>query len=619
MAFYSYLNSISVFINRFTRWFFLPLKRSGRLVSFVYFAAVFEAYLGKACIGTPLGTTPQCLVFDVYVFALLGSIFGKTMRYAIGIFVFLLLTIEQFLMRAYECNINASMVGLVLQTDARESSEFLSETVSSPALWTSLLVNLAIAGVAAFLLPALWKKVSDFLSPYLLKHRYRKYIKYAGLALSLSAIVFICDFGICQQKYYRRIFEMSQAQTIQESEAVKSIISSSPWMRLGYAYALQRISSLEYASLDKTLSETTVTGCDSKSPIILLVIGESYNKYFSPLYNPDALPATPRLCNLAKNGELLVFDDVIAYANLTSKVFRSLFSLGQPEQGGENLKNWSEYPTFPAVFKKAGYTVCFFSNQFVQNETQGDHFDQLGGQLFNYGNLSANQFTIRNTQKKKMDGDFCKLLPSVDTLLALGKPLLMIVHLLGQHLSYEHRSPGGVNNPYPFTMSDIKPCPGGKKGQVQRMCYANAVHYNDSVVAEVFKIFAPYETIGIYLSDHGEEVYDFRDFHGRGHADKQSPMAVKYQYEVPFFVYLSPKYREKHPDMAQQISEVRHLPFITCDLSHTLLYLAGITCPEYDESRSLFSPNYNAKRKRYILGQTDYDALMENSSSISVP
>lgn len=619
MDYYSSLGSISVFINRFFYWFFLPFKRSGRLVSFVYFAAVYEAYFGKACIGTPLGTTPQCLVFDVYVFALLGSIFGKMMRYAIGLFVFLLLTIEQFLMRAYECNINASMVGLALQTDARESTEFLSETFSSPALWTSLFVNLVIAGIATFLLPVLWGKASVFFSPYLIKHRYHRYMRYAGLALLLSAFVFICNFGVRQQKNYRRIIEMSQAQTIEECEAVKSIICSSPWMRLGYAYALQRISTLEYAALDKTLTETKVTGCANKSPIILLIIGESYNKYFSPLYNPGALPATPRLCELAKSGDLQVFDDVVAYANLTSKVFRSLFSLGQTEQSGENLRNWSDYPTFPAVFKKAGYTVCFFSNQFVQNETQGDHFDQLGGQLLNFGSLSASQFSIRNTQKKKMDGDFCQLIPPVDSLLALGKPLLMIVHLLGQHLTYEHRSPGGVDNPYPFTMSDIEPCPGGEKGKAQRMCYANAVHYNDSVVAEVFKLFASYETIGIYLSDHGEEVHDFRDFHGRGHADKQSPMAVKYQYEVPFLVYLSPTYREKHPDMVQQIINARHLPFITCDLSHTLLYLAGITCPDYDESRSLFSPNYNAKRKRYIIGHTDYDALMRDSSCVSMP
>lgn len=616
MAFYKFWGIILRFIKKIIHWFFLPIKRSGRLVSFVYFSAVFGAYLGKACIETPLGTTPQNLVFDVYIFALLGSVCGKAMRYAIGILVFLLLTIELFLMRIYECNINASMVGLVLQTDARESSEFLSETLSSTTLWTSLLLNLAIAGITAFLLPALWEKASGFLSKLLLKHRY---MKFAGLALSLSAIVFICDFGARQQKNYRRIFEMSQAQTIEECEAVKSITCSSPWMRLGYAYALQRISTLEYAALDKTLAETTVTGCANKSPIILLIIGESYNKYFSPLYNPGALPATPRLCELAKSGDLQVFDDVVAYANLTSMVFRSLFSLAQTERGGADSRNWSEYPTFPAVFKKAGYTVCFFSNQFVQNETEGDHFDQLGGQLFNYGNLSANQFSIRNTQKKKMDGEFIKLLPPVDSLLSLGKPLLMIVHLLGQHLTYEHRSPGGVDYPYPFTMSDIEPCPGGEKGQEQRMCYANAIHYNDSVVSEVFKLFASYETIGIYLSDHGEEVHDFRDFHGRGHSDKQSPLVVKYQYEVPFLVYLSPTYRKKHPDIAQRIIDARHRPYTTCDLSHTLLGLAGITCPDYDESRNLFSPNYNDKRKRYIHGHTDYDALMENRSSVSIP
>ena len=85
---------------------------------------------------------------------------------------------------------------------------------------------------------------------------------------------------------------------------------------------------------------------------------------------------------------------------------------------------------------------------------------------------------------------------------------------------------------------------------------------------------------------------------------------AKYEYEVPFFVYASPSYRQKHPDVIKLIEESQYLPYYTADLSHTLLDLAGIKCKEYDVRRALFSGKYDHQRKRILNSKIDYDSLM---------
>ena len=58
-------------------------------------------------------------------------------------------------------------------------------------------------------------------------------------------------------------------------------------------------------------------------------------------------------------------------------------------------------------------------------------------------------------------------------------------------------------------------------------------------------------------------------------------------------------------------------PFMTDDLSHLLLYLAGIHCPEYRDSRNILSPSFNMSRRRLIKDHFDYDQLRLESKKES--
>ena len=100
--------------------------------------------------------------------------------------------------------------------------------------------------------------------------------------------------------------------------------------------------------------------CSFRSPHIVLIIGESYNKHHSQLYGYDR-ETTPLQLERTKKGEMVVFDDVVSCWNLTSFVFKNIFSLHAVGDSGE----WCDYPLFPELFRKAGYNVTFITNQFL--------------------------------------------------------------------------------------------------------------------------------------------------------------------------------------------------------------------------------------------------------------
>jgi len=91
------------------------------------------------------------------------------------------------------------------------------------------------------------------------------------------------------------------------------------------------------------------------------------------------------------------------------------------------------------------------------------------------------------------------------------------------------------------------------------------------------------------------------------------------QYEIPFMFYTSDIYAARHPDIMEQIKESVDKPYLSTDLAHLLLYLAGIHTPLYKENLNLLSPKYNKERKRMIHGNTDYDFLMGRKVISSSP
>jgi heptose-I-phosphate ethanolaminephosphotransferase len=121
--------------------------------------------------------------------------------------------------------------------------------------------------------------------------------------------------------------------------------------------------------------------------------------------------------------------------------------------------------------------------------------------------------------------------------------------------------------------------------------YDNAVLYNDFVVSSLIKDYAKADPNGflMYLSDHGEDVFDSPGHStlGRNENKPTAPM-----YTIPFMAWASPKWRETHDwNFAADLSR----PYSSSQLIHTWADLAGLSFDELDRSKSLVSDSFKPR------------------------
>ena len=170
-----------------------------------------------------------------------------------------------------------------------------------------------------------------------------------------------------------------------------------PVYRLAFSIFSNELASQQIGRLIEAKDKMQVDSCSFKSPNIVLIIGESYGKHHSQQYG-YFMPTTPRQIKLQKTGLLVPFSDVVSPWNLTSFVFKNVFSLHVVGEKGE----WCDYPLFPELFRKAGYHVTFITNQFLPKAKQAV-YDFSGGFFLNHPELSKAMFDSRNTRLYRFD------------------------------------------------------------------------------------------------------------------------------------------------------------------------------------------------------------------------
>ena len=524
-------------------------------------------------------------IFDCWLLSLLAGLLNKIkLGIVVTVLVVAILFSELLTVFFYHSNFTIYVVLLLFETNVGESTEFIHAALAHPGSWYAVTITI-LTGVAAC---------------YLARYS-RKPFKYKK-ALAFMAFALVVWSGIRQVSAYYKLFRcFSSASTTVCNDTRYIPHLNTPFVRLAYGAAFNIAASAELDVLEATVAATTVDSCSYRCPLIVLVIGESFNKHHTPLYEKGYLPTTPLLMQQQEKGNLVVYTDAVAPFNFTSNAFKYMFSTWDEESGDE----WTGHTLFPAVFKKAGYCVDFYTNQFAMAQT--DMWDFAGGTIFNHHGLSELQFTHRNPDIFDYDGELLHELPPTDSLTA--HPTLLIVHLRGQHVKYDNRYPQAYAK---FTPNDEKTPFGGQTGREIAAHYDNATLYNDAVVNTVFEMLKNTDGIGIYLSDHGEEVYDWRDKYERTNERTITPEIARYQYEIPLMFYMSDSFKEHHPDVAEAVKTSADRPFISSDLCHLLFYLGGISIPDYQEKRNILSPQYDKTRKRIIGSSTDYDELMRN-------
>jgi glucan phosphoethanolaminetransferase (alkaline phosphatase superfamily) len=343
----------------------------------------------------------------------------------------------------------------------------------------------------------------------------------------------------------------------------------------------------ERAGIDRIITtldqvEITHTPEATEAPCLTLVIGESFSKTHSSLYG-YSLPTNPRLEEELKRGNLYRFDKATTPAGSTHAVMRYLFTLRGCEH--KEATDAREFVLMPHVFKEAGYDVRYFDNQYTR--ASGGTLDYSCGYFLNPARINDACFDFRNTETAPFDGDFVKMQRANFCMEQKG---LNIIHLMGQHFDPKQRFP--ANGFTRFTCADINR-PELNEAQRQQIAnYDNATYYNDCVMGDIIDAFKDRNAVVIYLSDHGEQIYDgaTNNFGRTGRMDDK--VFRECIFDVPFMVWCSDKFKESNREVCERISEATVLDICTADLPYFLFDIAMIDFNFNCKAKSYIAPNY---------------------------
>ena len=186
---------------------------------------------------------------------------------------------------------------------------------------------------------------------------------------------------------------------------------------------------------------------------------------------------------------------------------------------------------------------------------------------------------------------------------------------MGQHIGYADRFPK-VKEYIRFTSNDIKrdePYIDDSKRQLIAN-YDNATLYCDFVLNQIIEYFEDRNAVLVFLSDHGEEVFDYRDHMGRSYTDKLDSLCLKFQYEIPFVIWCSDIFKTKYPDVVKNIQEAVDRPFMIDNICQVLFHLGGIHTTYYYPERDVLSPDFVPKERIIKGGELNYDGFLKKKT-----
>ncbi|PZD78050.1 hypothetical protein DNG35_06660 [Mesonia sp. K7] len=299
----------------------------------------------------------------------------------------------------------------------------------------------------------------------------------------------------------------------------------------------------------------------TNNDLTVVVIGESLSRNHMSLYGYDR--KTNLLLERQKD-EIWVYDNVISPHVYTTGSINKILTFSSHEK--------EDVATLISYLKSAENQVLWLSNQ----RPVGFH-DNLVSLLASEADETL--FLNYNEYQSKTNFDEILLPIYKEKIYKPGKKVVF-VHLTGSHYDYKLRSPEKLKKFNEYLNDE-------KKSVVN--AYDNSVIYNDFIISEIINITreANLKSTVVYFSDHGEEVYDTKDF--IGHFENKP---TRNMFEVPFLIWMSKDFEK--PDDFQFDSD---RSFMLDDFPHSLLHLMGIEGDKINKERSIFS-NYFIEKDR---------------------
>ena len=511
----------------------------------------------------------------------------RVFKVSLYVLLFGLWAMSLFLLNNFNTLYTSQMLTLAAETNGGETTEFLKAWIAAPgtlkalAFWLlTLLMTIVLErrrkAVTAWLQAKRWRTV--VLALLLL------FVAYRGAWVGSKIVT-----------PYNSLYELEIAESDKCSNDVITQLHQSL-----VVLHFQKKETARAVELTLRAAERGDAVCDADSLTVVLVIGESYNKHHSSLYGYP-LETSPLMAAERDSGRLVVMTDAVSTYNLTSSSIKDLLSLNSVADS----EHWYERPLWPAVMRSAGLDVAIWDNQ----------RDFLAGSIFTFSlnsilydpRIIKKVYTATNDSTFAYDAD---MVGNYANRRSAATRALVIFHLMGQHTSYDQRYPHDARWQR-FTAADV-PQRGSWLDDSRRQIiadYDNSVRYNDYVLSLIIELFRDRNAVVVMLSDHGEEVYDYRDFMERDHNPEKSWPMLYHENQVPLLVWFSDGYAQRWPEKVEAVKAAAARPLMLDNLGQALMWLGATTSPYTASSRNVFSPQYKPGRRLLYDSTVDYDRV----------
>ena len=328
-------------------------------------------------------------------------------------------------------------------------------------------------------------------------------------------------------------------------------------------------------------SDEKILENNSDTPYVIFILGESADRNKMSAYGYKNC-TTPFLDEELRNKKAFAFTDVIAPANYTSRAMELIFTFAEKED--EN--HWYKHQNMIDVAKMAGYRTVWLSNQSPIGKY--GNMDKILADRCDYYKFTSVEGGASGTLIRPYDED---LLPIIDE--DRKKDIdknFYVVHIEGSHEVFNMRYPEQFEK---FHAEDEGE--GDRSWNEVKAEYDNTIYYTDFIIGEIIKRFKDENAIIVYISDHGNEVYDGRDFVGHSSENERN----KHMVEIPMVVYGTDKYWRNHPDMMKKIQSSVDKAYRTDKFIYFMEDIMRIKTTSYMPYDSIINDSYSTTDRYY--------------------
>ncbi|MDR2014423.1 MAG: phosphoethanolamine transferase CptA [Azoarcus sp.] len=503
--------------------------------------------------------------------------FTKQISAVIGVILWAASVVSLSYWIIYGTEFSQSIIFIILETNAQESQEFLSQYINLP-----LLAGIVVYTVIACLI---WKR----LRPVYLPRPVAAGAAFAVLALNLCTPYIDYMNG-------KATFEESTNKLFNRME------TTAPWQFLAgylqYRIQLNNVQSLLLKNSSLSPLDDLVDRNGDTSRTLVLVIGESTTSRRMSLYGYPR-KTTPKLDALKEKGELFAFSDVIASRPYTVDILQQALSFASQEEPDRYLTE----PNLMNLMKQAGYKTFWVTNQQTIS---------AGNTLLSAFSQQADIAKYLNNHRAQTAGqpDQVVFEPFIEILADSAPKKFIVLHLFGTHSRYSLRYPKEYEI---FTGRDHVPENLSNNEAEIFNSYDNAVLYNDFILSGLIDFLSKNQSNSflLYFSDHGEEVFNDPTHTVRGRNEKNPTLDM---YAIPFVLWMSPEWRKTHPS-ASDFGSMLDRPYSSDHLIHIWSDLAGLSYDRFQPEKSLINSDFKPYTRwigdpRVKNGLRDFDAIV---------